>query len=620
MIGEKGKLRQIGFYILSGILLVVVLAALGTQVVNAVPVWLTSVDDGGADDYPGQKDLNFLETGIDLDTPGELYFNWGLDNTDWSGNNTGDVCVLFDSSGDGMADYSFCVTVNGAPAAITKQVLWTCGGAAADKCTNPRDPIVTATSSATLEIAEVDPFGVPTSPDYDPLHVTGNTCSLITDPSCYTFDTYVKSIITPEDLTLMGSPKMINVCSYPSDVPGSAPSDCIFLAGAGFLEIVKVANPDNETNFVFNLGDGQASANGTSSWTITGSGSTSDQSIYSFVPGTGYDLSEIVPNGWTLTDASCVLNNALGTPTGTWSGTTITDFAIQTGLTTTCTFTNEAAVDVTVTKTDYDYARPTYGYPIYPYPGSLLPYSITVTNKDMPGDVPAEGVVVTDTLDAYVFYDGTVPFTITSDTDNDGLPRSCSHVGGVVTCNLGSMAPDEVVTIDFAVRVGAAPTFFLIEKGECIQGTPYNLQGEIPVDVCNIVSVTATNELEPYTVDNSDSEPTDLGVPTAVTINKFTATGEAGAIRLDWETEMEIDNMGFYLYRAHSLKGPRTKINDEIIPGTPGGVGAKYSYVDEVNSRNRFFYWLESVDIYGNAELHEDFASAMVLKKLNWKK
>jgi len=35
MISKKGKLRQIGFYILSGILLIGVLAALGTQVVNA---------------------------------------------------------------------------------------------------------------------------------------------------------------------------------------------------------------------------------------------------------------------------------------------------------------------------------------------------------------------------------------------------------------------------------------------------------------------------------------------------------------------------------------------------------------------------------------------------------
>ncbi|MDT8381834.1 MAG: hypothetical protein RQ728_06215, partial [Brevefilum sp.] len=170
--------------------------------------------------------------------------------------------------------------------------------------------------------------------------------------------------------------------------------------------------------------------------------------------------------------------------------------------------------------------------------------------------------------------------------------------------------------IDFAVRVGAAPTFYLVETGECTQGTPNLQNGTIPVDVCNVVSVSAANEVEPYTIDNSDSEPTDLGVPTAVDLLSFTATGVAGGIRLDWTTEMETDNLGFNLYRAPSLHAPRTKINDELIPGTPGGMGAEYSYTDEVNSRNLFFYWIESVDIYGNAELHEDFASARALKKI----
>jgi len=347
MIGEKGKLRQIGFYIFYGILLVVLLAALGTQVVNAEIVWLTAVDDAGADDLPGQKDLNFLETGIDNVTPGDLYFNFALDNTDWSGANTGDACVLFDSSGNGMADYSFCVTVNGSPAAITIAQLWSCGDDNADKCSNPRALVTPFSSSAEVSIVEVDPFGLLGGTYFDPDHVIGATCSDTADPlSCYTWDTYIETIISAADLALMGSPKMINVCSYPSEVPGSAPSDCIFQAGAGFLEIDKVANPDDDTDFVFNLGDGQASANGTSSWTITGSGSTSDQGIYSFVPGTGYDLSEIVPDGWTLTDALCILNDTSGTPTGTWSGSTITDFTIQTGLTTTCTFTNQGPVDV----------------------------------------------------------------------------------------------------------------------------------------------------------------------------------------------------------------------------------------------------------------------------------
>jgi hypothetical protein len=56
---------------------------------------VTVVDDQGADDYPGQKDLNQLTTNSDgLPTSMEISWNW--DDTAWSGNNTGDACALFD--------------------------------------------------------------------------------------------------------------------------------------------------------------------------------------------------------------------------------------------------------------------------------------------------------------------------------------------------------------------------------------------------------------------------------------------------------------------------------------------------------------------------------------------
>ena len=45
---------------------------------------------------------------------------------------------------------------------------------------------------------------------------------------------------------------LLNVCSYPSGIPGSAPSDCVFTPNVGFLTIVKAADPDDETAFTFN--------------------------------------------------------------------------------------------------------------------------------------------------------------------------------------------------------------------------------------------------------------------------------------------------------------------------------------------------------------------------------
>ena len=88
--------------------------AVGASVVflgaaSAAP--LTFVDDGGADDEPGQKDLNSLT--VDYGAPGGPSINvkWGWDDTATTGNNTLDGCALFDTDADGFANYSFCVIV-----------------------------------------------------------------------------------------------------------------------------------------------------------------------------------------------------------------------------------------------------------------------------------------------------------------------------------------------------------------------------------------------------------------------------------------------------------------------------------------------------------------------------
>jgi hypothetical protein len=63
------------------------------------------------DDYPGQKDLNYLS--LNYASGGDaVRARFGFDDTSWSGNNTGDGCVLFDqNTANGKADVAFCVTV-----------------------------------------------------------------------------------------------------------------------------------------------------------------------------------------------------------------------------------------------------------------------------------------------------------------------------------------------------------------------------------------------------------------------------------------------------------------------------------------------------------------------------
>lgn len=99
-----------------------------------------------------------------------------------------------------------------------------------------------------------------------------------------------------------------------------------------------------------------------------------------------------------------------------------------------------------------------------------------------------------------------------------------------------------------------------------------------------------------------------VGDPTAVELLSFTATEEAEAIRLSWETASETDNLGFNLYRARKADGHRTKINAEMIPSqvAPGSpFGAEYEYADgTIQESWVYYYWLEAVDVYGQTGLH----------------
>lgn len=90
------------------ILTLAVLLTLFSMIAAAAPI--TLVDDQGADDEPGQKDLNFLT--VDYAPVDGIDVTWGWDNTAWSGNNTGDACTLFDVDSDGFANYSLCITVD----------------------------------------------------------------------------------------------------------------------------------------------------------------------------------------------------------------------------------------------------------------------------------------------------------------------------------------------------------------------------------------------------------------------------------------------------------------------------------------------------------------------------
>lgn len=94
--------------------------------------------------------------------------------------------------------------------------------------------------------------------------------------------------------------------------------------------------------------------------------------------------------------------------------------------------------------------------------------------------------------------------------------------------------------------------------------------------------------------------------PTIIILAFFKAVPGDKKIVLQWNTESEIENAGFNLYRSESEKGPYTKINEVLLPaqGSPAQ-GAAYAFDDKtVENRKKYYYKLEDVDLSGRSAFH----------------
>ncbi len=342
--GQRGSRARQPVVVVRGVILVASLAVavmlLGASPAAAKPV--TLVDDGGPDDVQGPKDLNELT--VDAPAGSNLEVAWNWDAVSVSGVVTGDACALFDTNNDGNANRSLCVIWDGDARYVTTR-LYSCGDTAADRCLQDRR-LLAQDNNGDGDLA--DPGEAVQGGPY------ASRCSLGTVPDTFgprpdegantDVDTRATCSIAVGDLGST-SAFLTNVCSYQTDVPSSPPVDCVVRPDSGFLNIVKVATPNDPATFAFDLGAGQQANDGRTSFTINGSGSVH---LIGFAPGTSYDLTEVVPAGWLLESASCVRSD--GTATGTISGDTVTDFQIQTGRLTTCTFTNSGLADLTLVK------------------------------------------------------------------------------------------------------------------------------------------------------------------------------------------------------------------------------------------------------------------------------
>ena len=308
---------------------------------------ITIIDDLGPDDPTSGQQTDLSEMSIDAGAS-SIALTWQWDDTDFGnlGGNTGDACALIDTDGNGLADYSFCVRVDGKPAVQISNALYTCRNDSAFRCFDATPKSFTsATFSTASVVAGSDPF------KNFPAH-TDKKCD--TDANCVTDDTVANVTLHLDDVGGSAA-RLVNVCSYPSGQPNSDYSDCVVVPNSGFLTIVKVATPNDGTTFTFTTS--APSRSGQTIWSINGSG-TAAQSV-SFAPGTGYNLNESVPAAWSLESASCVIQSIPTATTGTPDAPPpqtgpvdkgVQNLQIKTGLETICTFSDSKRPKLTVNK------------------------------------------------------------------------------------------------------------------------------------------------------------------------------------------------------------------------------------------------------------------------------
>jgi len=104
---------------------------------------------------------------------------------------------------------------------------------------------------------------------------------------------------------------------------------------------------------------------------------------------------------------------------------------------------------------------------------------------------------------------------------------------------------------------------------------------------------------------NPTNRPTDTvpisGIPTAVELLYFRVSGVRGnQVQLGWATAVEIDNLGFNLYRADANDmGRAALIHFEPAAVMGGRLGATYAYTDTVPADGVWWYWLADVSTQG---------------------
>jgi hypothetical protein len=185
------------------------------------------------------------------------------------------------------------------------------------------------------------------------------------------------------------------------------------------------------------------------------------------------------------------------------------------------------------------------------------------------------------------------------------IPASVTKLGTSATnCNVFN----ECKNLSFVSFLGNAPTLANINA---FFGTTPDFQ------ICYTAGATgfsnpwngypaSTCEPPATTTTTMPATTTTTVPPTLISLSSFDAKAIWRFVILTWETESEIDNAEFNIYRAESEDGEYVKINSSPIPAKGSATeSASYRYIDLTTKRGTTYYYkLEDVDLSGIATMH----------------
>ena len=145
-----------------------------------------------------------------------------------------------------------------------------------------------------------------------------------------------------------------------------------------------------------------------------------------------------------------------------------------------------------------------------------------------------------------------------------------------------------------------------------VQELTLTVAGVVPPGASGTLTAAATVSPSAGTTDcdarNNSAQVSSALNPMAVTLADFSAAQTGDAVLLTWETNSELHNRGFNLYRGLSPAAPDRQLNETLIPsqsqGSPGGFIYTWEDRADLAPGATYFYWVEDVDITGAATRH----------------